>query len=61
MAGEKREPEDWRARYGGLIGVIFVLCLALGAMWMIDRMRVWASVGDCAFTKAPRCRELLKE
>ena len=53
------EHEDWRARYGGLIGVVFVVLLALGAIWLIDRMRAYAALGDCAFTHAPRCRELL--
>ena len=55
------EPEDWRARYGGLIGVIFAVCLTLGALWMMERMRTWATLGDCAFTRAPACRALIKD
>jgi hypothetical protein len=39
---------------------VFVIVLALGAMWLVDRMRAWASLGDCAFTHAPQCRELLE-
>ena len=61
MEARGPEPEDWRARYGALIGVIFAVCLALGAIWMIDRMRTWAALGDCAFTRAPSCRALIKD
>jgi hypothetical protein len=55
------EPEDWRARYGGLIGVVFAILLALGAIWMLERMRTWATLGDCAFTHAPACRHLIEK
>ena len=51
--------EDWRSRYGGLLGVLFVILLALLAIWLIERMRTYASLGDCAFTHAPQCRQLL--
>jgi hypothetical protein len=61
MDEQKPEPEDWRARYGGLIGVVFAILLALGAIWMMERMRTWATLGDCAFTHSPRCRELIKD
>ena len=60
MDEQTPEPEDWRARYGGLIGVIFAILLALGAIWMLERMRTWATLGDCAFTHAPACRELIE-
>ena len=44
----------------GLLGVLFVVVLIVGAIWLVDRMRLWASMGDCAFTHAPQCRELLE-
>lgn len=50
----------WVAEYGGLIGVVFVLMLVLGAIYMMERMRHYADLGDCAFTHAPKCAELLK-
>ncbi len=50
----------WLAEYGGLIGVLFVLMLIGGAIYMIERMRHYADLGDCAFTHAPQCAELLK-
>ena len=59
MDEQAPEPEDWRARYGGLIGVVFAIVLALGAIWMIERMRIWATLGDCAFTRTPACRALI--
>lgn len=52
--------EGWLAEYGGLIGVVFVLTLVIGAIYMIERMRHYASLGDCAVTQAPQCAELLK-
>lgn len=58
---DEDEPEGgWLAEYGGLIGVVFVLLLVGGAIYMIERMRHYASLGDCAFTHAPQCAELLK-
>ncbi|NNM72847.1 hypothetical protein [Enterovirga aerilata] len=60
MSGGEPEPEDWRARYGGLIGVVFAVFLALAAIWMLERMRSWATLGDCAFTRAPSCRALIR-
>ena len=58
---DEPEPEgpDEPSRYGGLIGVVFVVALALGAMYLVERMRHYATLGDCAFTHAPACRELL--
>lgn len=61
MSDGEHEPEDWRGRYGGLIGVLFVLGLVVGAIWMIERMRAWATLGDCAFTRAPACRALIND
>ncbi len=61
MSEPEPDPEDWRARYGGLIGVAFAILLALGAIWMIERMRTWAALGDCALTRAPACRALIKD
>jgi hypothetical protein len=61
MDEQTPEPEDWRAPYGGLIGGVVAIVLALGAIWMLERMRSWATLGDCAFTHSPRCRELIKE
>lgn len=53
------EDGGWLAEYGGLIGVVFVLLLVVGAIYMIERMRHYASLGDCAVTQAPQCAELL--
>lgn len=50
----------WFAEYGGLIGVVFVLMLVGGVIYMVERMRHYAALGDCAFTHAPQCAELLK-
>jgi hypothetical protein len=53
---EGEQPE----RSFALVGVIFVIVLALGAMYLVNRMRHWAAMGDCAFTHAPACRELIE-
>jgi hypothetical protein len=52
------EPPNEPRSYAGL-GVIFVIVLALGAMYLVNRMRHYAQLGDCAFTRAPVCRELI--
>lgn len=54
------DEDGWLSEYGGLIGVVFVLMLVGGAIYMIERMRHYAALGDCAFTHAPQCAELLK-
>ena len=51
----------WLAEHGGLLGVLFVLLLVVGAIFMIERMRHYASLGDCAVTHAPQCAELLRK
>ena len=43
----------------GLIGVVFVIALIGTAIWLMNRMQTYASLGDCAFTHAPQCRELI--
>lgn len=43
----------------GLFGVAFAIVLVLGAIYLVDRMQHWAAMGDCAFTHAPACRELI--
>ncbi|MDB5590086.1 MAG: hypothetical protein JWR86_611, partial [Enterovirga sp.] len=45
---------------GAILGVLFAIALTLAALYLIDRMQHSASLFDCAFTKAPQCRELLR-
>lgn len=58
MSEHEPDPEEPPSNRG-LIGVVFVVVLILGAVWLMDRMRTYATLGDCAFTHAPQCRELL--
>jgi hypothetical protein len=53
----ENEPE--KPRDFALIGIIFAIVLAVGALYLVNRMRHWAAMGDCAFTHAPACRELI--
>jgi hypothetical protein len=55
----EQNPDHEPSRYGGLIGVLFVLALALGAIYLIERMRHSASLADCMFTRDPACRALI--
>lgn len=58
---ERPEPQgEEPERSFALVGVIFVILLAVGAMYLVNRMRHWAAMGDCAFTHAPACRELIE-
>lgn len=56
--GDEDEPEG--GGYGAVIGVLFAVALTIGALYLVERMRHSASLLDCAFTKAPQCRELLR-
>ncbi len=56
------EPEPEKPpRDFALVGIVFAIVLAVGALYLVNRMRHWAAMGDCAFTHAPACRELIDQ
>ena len=54
----EQEPE--KPRDFALVGIVFAIVLAVGALYLVNRMRHWAAMGDCAFTHAPACRDLIE-
>ncbi|WP_375461656.1 hypothetical protein [uncultured Enterovirga sp.] len=46
---------------GAILGVLFAVALTVGAIYLVERMRHSASLFDCAFTHAPKCRELIQD
>lgn len=59
--GPPREPGSTGADTSnrGVLGLLFVVLLVVLAIWLMNRMQTYAALGDCAFTHAPQCRELL--
>ena len=61
MAEPQRDDEGSGSGAGPIIGVVFVIALTIGAVFMIQKMRDAATLADCAFTHAPACRALLQD
>ncbi|TDR93590.1 hypothetical protein [Enterovirga rhinocerotis] len=53
--------QDEPSGHGALIGVVFAIALTGLAVWLVQQMRDSASLLNCAFTKDPKCRELIKD
>lgn len=53
--------EDEPSGNGAIIGVVFAVALTVAALYLMQRMRDSATLLDCAFTRDPKCRELLKD
>jgi hypothetical protein len=53
--------DDEPAGNGALLGVLFAIALTVLALYLVQRMRDSASLLDCAFTKDPKCRELIRD
>ena len=53
------DPDEEPSRHAGLLGVLFVVLLVIGAIYLVERMRHAASLADCAFTRDPACRQML--
>lgn len=51
--------DDGPSRYGGVIGIGFVVVLVITAIYLLDRMQAYATLGDCMITHAPQCRALI--
>lgn len=51
------EPSGNRAIYG----VLFAVALTIGALYLMQRMRDSAALLECAFSKDPKCRELIRD
>lgn len=59
---DEKEPEDEPGSgNGALYGVLFAVALTVGALYLMQRMRDSASLLDCAITRDPKCRELIKD
>ncbi len=43
---------------GGILGVLFVIALVIGAIVLIERVKTSSAQTDCILTHDPRCREL---
>jgi membrane-bound ClpP family serine protease len=43
---------------GGIIGVLFVIALVIGAIVLIERVKTSSAQTDCILTHDPRCRAL---
>jgi hypothetical protein len=46
---------------GPILGVLFALALTGLALWLVQQMRDSASLLNCAFTKDPKCRALIRD
>lgn len=57
--GEKKDPPPDGPGSGGLLGVLFVVVLVIGAIVLIERLRIAATQTDCLLTRDPRCRSLI--
>lgn len=55
----ERHPDD--PGHGPVLGVLFAIALTALALWLIQQMRDSASLLNCAFTKDPKCRELIRD
>lgn len=42
----------------GIIGVLFVIALVIGAIVLIERLKTSSAQTDCIITHDPRCRAL---
>lgn len=60
MAENDQDGEE-RSGNGAVWGVLFVVALTLGAIFLIQQMRNSASLLECAFTHAPKCRALVDD
>jgi hypothetical protein len=56
----EQDPQPPQRDYA-VIGIVFAIVLAAGALYLVNRMQHWAAMGDCAFTHAPACRELIEK
>lgn len=54
-------PDDESPGSGAILGVLFAIALTVGAIYLMERMRSSASLLECAFTRSPKCRELIRE
>jgi membrane-bound ClpP family serine protease len=52
------QQEDEGAGAAGLIGVVFVIALVIGAIVLIERVKTSSAQTDCILTHDPRCRAL---
>lgn len=43
----------------GLLGVLFVIALVVGAIFLIERVKTSSAQTDCILTHDPRCRSLV--
>lgn len=53
--------DDESSGKGPLVGVLFAVVLTVLALYLLQRMMDSAALLDCAFTKDPKCRELIRE
>ena len=51
------EPSGWRP----VLGVLFAIALTGLTLWLVQQMHNSASILNCAFTKDPKCRQLIKD
>lgn len=56
-----RENRNDEPGHGPVLGVLFAICLTALALWLVQRMQDSASTLNCAFTKDPKCRELIRD
>ncbi len=59
MSEDDRDDES--SGNGAVIGVIFAVVLTVLALYLLQRMIDSANMLDCAFTKDPKCRDLIRE
>lgn len=59
MSDDPRDDEP--SGNGALLGVLFAIALTGLALYLVQRMRDSAALLDCAFTKDPKCRALIRD
>ena len=57
----KDDRDDEPSGNGAVLGVLFAIALTGLGIYLMQRMRDSATMLDCAFTKDPKCRALIRD
>lgn len=57
----KDDRDDEPTGNGAVLGVLFAIALTALGIYLMQQMRDSATMLDCAFTKDPKCRALIKD
>lgn len=58
MPDSRNDHDDEGPGHAGIVGVLFVIALVIGAIVLIERLKTSSAQTDCIITHDPRCRAL---